>query len=94
MKQFLQSIVWFPNMDEIIERHIGKCISCQASVYTPMQEPVESTPLPDYPWQCIDIDFLGPLPSGHYLMVVIDEYSRFPEILVTRTTSLMPLYQI
>ena len=27
--------------------------------------------------------FYGPLPSGEYVLVVIDEYSRFPEIDIT-----------
>ena len=59
-KQLLRSLVWFPKMDKIIEKHIAKCTSCQASVNTPVQEPLKSTILPDYPWQCIDIDFIGP----------------------------------
>ena len=33
------------------------------------------------------MDFLGPRPSGEYLMVVIDEYSRFPEVEIVTTTS-------
>ena len=33
------------------------------------------------------MDFLGPLPSGEYPMVVIDEYSRFPEIEIVTSTS-------
>ena len=33
------------------------------------------------------MDFLGPLPSGDYLMVVIDEYSRFPEVEIVTSTS-------
>ena len=89
-KQFLRSIVWFLSMDSIIEKYISKCISCQASVNTPVQEPVKSTELPDYPWQRISVDFLGPLPSGHYIMVAIDEYSRFPEVFITTSTALKP----
>ena len=63
-KQLLRSLVWFPNMDKLIEKHITKCTSCQASVNTPIQEPMQSTVLPNYPWQCVDVDFIGPLPSG------------------------------
>ena len=64
-------------MDELIEKHVAICISYQVCVNTPVQEPVQSTILPDYPWQVVDIDFLGPLPSRYYIMVAIDEYS-FP----------------
>ena len=84
--QLLRSKVWFLKMDELIEKHVAKCISCQACVNTPVQEHVQSTVLPDYPWQVADIEFLGPLPSGHYIMVAIDEYSRFPETFITMST--------
>lgn len=35
---------------------------------------------PDGPWKDLAIDFLGPLPSGHFIFVVIDYYSRYFEI--------------
>ena len=89
-KQFLRSIAWFLGMNNIIEKHVGRCKPCQASVNTPVQEPVKNTELPDHPWQKVDIDFLGPLPSGDYILVVIDEYTRFPEVFITKSTSLKP----
>ena len=36
--------------------------------------------MPDAPWDKVKIDFYGPLPSGQYILVVIDCYSRLPEI--------------
>ena len=33
------------------------------------------------------MDFLGPFPSGDYLLVVIDEYSCFPEVEIVKSTS-------
>ena len=32
------------------------------------------------------IDFYGPLPSGEYLPVLIDRYSRFPEVAIVKST--------
>ena len=32
------------------------------------------------------MDFYGPLPSGDYLLVVIDRYSRFPEVEIVKST--------
>ena len=89
-KQFIRSRYWFPNMDSIIEKAVSKCLPCQAVVNTPVEEPTIVTELPEYPWQKIDLDFLGPLPSGDYLLVAIDEYSRFPEVFVTRSTAFNP----
>ena len=62
-KKLLRSKFWFPRMDHYIEKHIQKCISCQATVNTPAEEPVQNTVLPDYPWQAVDLDFLGPFPE-------------------------------
>ena len=36
--------------------------------------------LPSRKWSHLCADFYGPLPSGEYLLVVLDEYSRFPEV--------------
>ena len=33
------------------------------------------------------MDFCGPFPTGEYLFVVIDAYSRFPEVEIVRSTS-------
>ena len=42
---------------------------------------------PSGPWQDVAIDVLGPLPSGESLLVVVDYYSRFFEVVVMRTTT-------
>jgi hypothetical protein len=56
-------------------------------VNTPSQEPVKSMPLANGPWKSLAVDYYGPLPSGDYVLVVIDEYSRFPEIEFTTSMS-------
>lgn len=33
------------------------------------------------------MDFCGPLPSGDYLMVLIDEHSRYPVVETTKSVS-------
>ena len=35
---------------------------------------------PQAPWQYLSADICGPLPSGDMQLVVIDEYSRNPEV--------------
>ena len=42
------------------------------------------TDLPDEPWKQVSIDFKGPLPTGELVMVIIDDYSRFPEAEIVR----------
>ncbi|XP_053685958.1 uncharacterized protein K02A2.6-like [Sabethes cyaneus] len=41
---------------------------------------MERRKLPEKPWIDLAIDFLGPLPSGEYILVIIDYYSRYMEI--------------
>ena len=62
-KALIREQIWFPGIDEMIKNTIAKCIPCQA-VGTNAKEPIIST------------DFYGPLPSGDYLLVVIDRYSE------------------
>ena len=74
-------------MDERVSAIVGACVACQATVNTPSQEPVKSTELPKGPWENLAVDYYGPLPSGEYVLVVIDEYSRFADIDFTTSTS-------
>ena len=39
------------------------------------------------PCDKVSIDFSGPYPKGEYILLVIDEYSRYPELEFVRSTS-------
>ena len=43
--------------------------------------------MPSKLWQVIHGDFCGPFPSGDYLLVLMDEHSRFPEVEIIRSAS-------
>ena len=43
--------------------------------------------LPDKPWAKASADFCGPFPLGEMLLVLIDDYSRYPEVEVVESTS-------
>jgi hypothetical protein len=53
-----------------------------------LKEPLQMSSVPSGPWKEISMDFCGPFPSGDYLVVVIDEYSRYP-IVEIRAKSVM-----
>ncbi|XP_055309417.1 uncharacterized protein K02A2.6-like [Sitodiplosis mosellana] len=80
MKRRLRAKVWWPKMDTRIEEFVKKCRGCLLVSAPSAPEPLRRTELPSAPWQHLAIDFLGPLPSGHYIFVVIDYYSRFKEV--------------
>lgn len=46
---------------------------------------MQRRPLPDKPWIDIAIDFLGPLPTGEYILVVVDYFSRHVDLEVMTT---------
>lgn len=51
-------------------------------------EPLRIRQLPTAPWVHLSMDFLGPLPNGKYVFVLVDLYSRFVVAeLMTNTTS-------
>ena len=46
--------------------------------------PMEPTPMPDSPWQELALDFLGPFPFGKYLLVIVDYYSRYFNVKISK----------
>lgn len=82
MKRRLRSKVWWPGIDRDIERYVNKCLGCTLVSAPGPPEPMNRKELPSQPWQHLAIDYLGPLPSGHYIFVLVDYYSRFIEVKV------------
>ncbi|KAK9711410.1 Integrase zinc binding domain [Popillia japonica] len=77
-KQLLRSKVWFPNIDKMVELEIKTCSACQIVTPQHTRDPVVGTELPSAPWENLDIDFAGPYPGGKYLLILIDEHTRYP----------------
>lgn len=86
-KQNLRTKVWWPGMEKEAEKFCKSCYGCQLVSRPNPPEPVRSTKLPSGPWEDIALDFLGPLPSGHSVLVIIDYYSRYYEIAILKSTT-------
>lgn len=80
MKSHLRTNVWWPQMDQQVEMFVRQCKGCALVAAPNPPEPVIRKELPVQPWLDVAADFLGPLPEGQYLLVVIDYYSRFMEV--------------
>ncbi|XP_055643303.1 uncharacterized protein K02A2.6-like [Toxorhynchites rutilus septentrionalis] len=80
MKNHLRSNVWWPKIDVEVEKLVKNCRGCTLVAAPEAPEPMQRSQLPKFPWHTVAIDFLGPLPEGQSLLVVIDCYSRFMEI--------------
>lgn len=86
-KELLRTKVWFPGIDKLVDDVIKSCNACAAVVKDERLRPLQMSSLPDYPWQCVSVDFCGPFEGKDYCMVVIDEYSRFPVVEIISSTS-------
>ena len=71
-KQSLRSKVWWPGIDKAVETYCRSCHGCQLVARPDAPEPIRSTTLPVGPWIDVGVDLLGPLPSGHSILVVVD----------------------
>ena len=86
-KRLLREKVWFPGIDLHAKRTIETCLACQANSPDNRPDPLQMSPLPPAPWHTLHTNFYGPFPTGEYLLVVIDAYTRFPEVSVVRSTA-------
>ena len=78
-KSRLREKVWWPDLDKQVEKLIRACYPCQLVGPRPKPEPIRSKPLPQGPWSEIAVDLLEIQKRGH-LLVVVDYYSKWPEI--------------
>ena len=86
-KSLLREKVWFPRIDAMVAKLLDECIACSASYDPKSREPLVMTELPSGKWSHLCADSYGPLPSGEYLLVVLDEYTRFPEVEIVKSLS-------
>ena len=79
--------IYLGNMEAKVKAKFSECILFAAVSKSPRSQPLELSTLPPCPWHTINIDFLGPLPNSKYLLVAIDQYSRYPFVKIVSSTS-------
>ncbi len=86
MKSLARGHVWWPNIDVDIERMAKNCAGCQEHQKAPTQAPLHPWEWPSDKWQRIHVDYAGPF-LGHMFLVVVDAYSKWPEVVITNSTT-------
>ena len=77
--KLLRESCWFPQMRKNVHDFVESCLGCNAA-------------LPHVkPWQKLHADFKGPIGGQYYLHVVIDQYSKYPEVDVITSTKFSKL---
>ena len=79
---------WFPRLHALVDKTVRSCIACQCNTpETRTMAPLQMSRLPKSVWTELSADFAGPMPDGSYLLIIVDEYSRFPVVEVVHSTS-------
>ncbi|XP_055689215.1 uncharacterized protein K02A2.6-like [Lutzomyia longipalpis] len=85
MKALARSYVYWPGIDADIESKVRNCVDCATADRTPVKTHLASWPLSSYPWQRIHIDYAKY--RGENFFLVVDSYSKWPEIFKTSSTT-------
>lgn len=87
MKELARSYVWWPSIDDDIERTVKSCDECQRHRNNPCPAPIHPWVWPEAPWQRVHADFAGPFMNRMFL-ILVDAHSKWPEVWeMTSTTS-------
>ena len=78
MKAIARTCVWWPKMDEEIEREIKLCTVCQNVRSSPPSAPLIPWKWATRPFQRIHIDFCQK--GSDYFLVVVDSHSKWIEV--------------
>ena len=95
--RYLRERVWFPRLAEQVREYVKTCDpGCTASLPRIVPAPIVNRETPDKPWDVCAADYKGPIggPRGYYFHVLVDTYSKWPEVAVTRNTRFERLFPV
>ena len=83
-----QTSVWWPGILSKINEMVERCPQCSRD-RVQNKEPLIPTPLPDHPWQKLGSDLF--VQDGTTYILVVDYYSRYPEVIQLKTTTMQSI---
>lgn len=83
MKQLSRLYCWWPGIDEMIDRRIGECDSCQENRISIPKSEVLRWPDAQGPWVRVHLDF-APKFMNRSLLIAVCSWSKWIEVGVTR----------
>jgi hypothetical protein len=86
MRSLARPMCWWPEMDHDIKSTASNCDACLHKIKT---RPRNWTPWPESyaPWQRVHADYCGPFLGRYFALIVIDSFSKWPEVFLTTTTT-------
>jgi len=86
MKSIARSYVWWPKMDDDLERKVRNCENCQVNRKLPASAPLHPWEYPQRVWSRLHVDFAGPF-MGKMILVIVDAYSKWIDAHVMTTST-------
>ncbi|XP_041961667.1 uncharacterized protein K02A2.6-like [Alosa sapidissima] len=86
MKGLARSYVWWPGMDQDVEREVMSCEECQKHRKSPPAAPLHPWEWPESPWSRIHVDYAGPF-QGEMFLLIVDAYSKWLDIYPVKTST-------
>ena len=74
-------------MDSDAKSICKSCHGCQVVGQLNVPELMKRTEPPSGPWQDVAVHLMGPMPTGESLLVVVDYYSRYYEVVIMYSTT-------
>jgi len=87
----LRQSCWFPKMRKDVMDYVQSCVACLAAIPRNTPVPLEPNFLPERAWQNLHADFKGPIGGQYYFHVLIDQFSKYPEVDIVTSTSFKKL---
>ncbi|PIC27952.1 hypothetical protein B9Z55_020036 [Caenorhabditis nigoni] len=88
MKQLARSFVYWPMMDDDVEKVVARCNTCQVHGKTPRKVPLVPWETPERVWQRVHVDYAGP-DNGQYYLVAVDAKSKWAEVKIVKSITAM-----
>ena len=86
MKGFARGYVWWPGIDEELEKCVKSCVTCQVNRKSPPVAPLYPWSWPDKPWLRIHVDYAGPF-FGKMFLLMVDAHSKWLEVHMSSSSS-------
>ena len=81
----------FRNLRGEVKAYVESC-KCQSANPANPTPPLKLRPLPQEPWKIVYCDYKGPIsPLKYYVHTMMDGYSRYPEVYITKSEKLTEL---
>ena len=74
-------------MDKDVKNFTSSCEGCAAAIPRNIIPPMTVRETPERVWSEVQADFKGPIAGRYYFHVLIDQFSRWPEVEVVSSTS-------